>query len=185
VRLTQRRRTKVRFVARWRRRESHSSTPLPATIPGLVPTAWSPSLSYRHSSESLPCRLSAKWLRLCSLALRSECRGSLRSRWRHVGLVRHLCVNGSPFSRVPFLGIFRFCASQLSSKADGCCSATRAGSRLIDVRFCPHCGLRRSSRNVRNVPTADIKSHRGRRTTIVGQQCGQLDRGSWSACSGA
>jgi hypothetical protein len=36
-----------------------------------------------------------------------------------------------------------------------------------------------------NLPTADIKSHRGRRTTIVGQQCGQLDRGSWSACSGA
>jgi hypothetical protein len=41
------------------------------------------------------------------------------------GLVGDTCVNGSPFSRVPFPGISRFCASQMSSKAHGCCSATR------------------------------------------------------------
>ena len=47
--------------------------------------------------------------------------------WGHV---RATPANGSPFSRVPFPGISRFCSSQMSSKAHGCCSAIRGGVSL-------------------------------------------------------
>jgi hypothetical protein len=78
------------------------------------------------------------------------------------------CVNGSPSSRVPFLGIFRFCASQLSSKAHGCCSATRCGGSLDRCPLSPCItDSQQTSGNLRFVPEGDIGDlvpyNRGRR----------------------